>query len=285
MATVFVALQCCQCSTMQARQYQFNLWVKQQKKSSNKWTCVVCNQKQSARKVFARGFMAKDVRKFVQSFNMSRKQADENADQNPNFRPQITDSSGELTEYSNLKKRSTDWSEYIDPEEDTLRDSEENGEGENSMEPKCVTELPKEMFKKPKINNSAIVLDNEEDGTKLFKPSFSKRNTVSNDKFTSRDESRRHQPRVTQKRSSACSRHSEQFYGNLQLECENRPPNVEHQTTLATKSSKWSHYIMEDDAYNDSGHMQEECRSETADFTCHWSEIVRVEDDIHPDFK
>ncbi|XP_044511068.1 MRN complex-interacting protein-like isoform X2 [Mangifera indica] len=61
--TIYIALQCCQCSMMQ---------VKQKKKSSNKWTCVVCNQKQSVRKVFAQGFMAKDLRAFVQSFNISR---------------------------------------------------------------------------------------------------------------------------------------------------------------------------------------------------------------------
>lgn len=48
--------------------------VKQQKKSGNKWTCVVCNQKQSVRKVFAKGYMAKDLRQFVQSFNMSQSQ-------------------------------------------------------------------------------------------------------------------------------------------------------------------------------------------------------------------
>ncbi|KAK0601997.1 hypothetical protein LWI29_029465 [Acer saccharum] len=48
-------------------------YVKQKKKSSNKWTCVVCNQKQSVRKVFAQGYNAKDLRQYVQSFNMSLK--------------------------------------------------------------------------------------------------------------------------------------------------------------------------------------------------------------------
>ena len=51
--------------------------MKQQKKSSNKWNCVVCNQKQSVIKIYAQSYQAKDVRKVVQSFNMSRKFHDE----------------------------------------------------------------------------------------------------------------------------------------------------------------------------------------------------------------
>eukprot|EP01018_Ginkgo_biloba_P022608 Gb_35093 [translate_table: standard] len=62
MAT-FLALQCYQCNTMQ---------VKQQKKSSNKWSCAICNEKQSVQRIYARSGLAKDVRKFVQDFNMSR---------------------------------------------------------------------------------------------------------------------------------------------------------------------------------------------------------------------
>ncbi|KAI5395176.1 hypothetical protein KIW84_061685, partial [Lathyrus oleraceus] len=63
-STLFIALQCFQCSTMQ---------VKQKKKSSHKWNCTVCNEKQLVRKVFAHGYKVKDVRTFVQTFNMSRK--------------------------------------------------------------------------------------------------------------------------------------------------------------------------------------------------------------------
>ncbi|XP_021771514.1 MRN complex-interacting protein-like [Chenopodium quinoa] len=67
-STLFIAVKCCHCSTMQ---------VKQQKKSSNKWNCVVCNQKQSVTKIYAQSYQAKDVRSVVQSFNMSRKLEDE----------------------------------------------------------------------------------------------------------------------------------------------------------------------------------------------------------------
>lgn len=89
--------------------------VKQQKKNSNKWTCVVCNEKQSVRKVYAQGSMAKDVRKFVQSFNMSRKSIDEEE----NLTVMVAD--GEEVGGScsgNGKKRRSDWSEYLDPEEE-----------------------------------------------------------------------------------------------------------------------------------------------------------------------
>ncbi|RXH78327.1 hypothetical protein DVH24_001845 [Malus domestica] len=62
MPTVFIAVQCCQCSTMQVKQ----------RNKSNKWTCVVCNQKQFVRQVFAQGPVVGDLRLFVQSSNMSR---------------------------------------------------------------------------------------------------------------------------------------------------------------------------------------------------------------------
>ncbi|KAK4253058.1 hypothetical protein QN277_010883 [Acacia crassicarpa] len=80
--TIFIVVQCFQCSTMQ---------VKQKKKSSNKWNCAVCNQKQSMTKVFAQGFMAKDIRAFVQSFNMSRKSIDEQSLSSETLSPALDD--------------------------------------------------------------------------------------------------------------------------------------------------------------------------------------------------
>nr|XP_027095246.1 MRN complex-interacting protein isoform X2 [Coffea arabica] len=148
-STVFFALQCCQCSTMQ---------VKQRKKSSNKWTCVVCNQKQSVRKVFAQGYMAKDVREFVQSFNMSRQFAEQNVIP--------ADDDKETLEIEdkippNGKLKRTDWTEYIDPEEE---DSEIPNIGENpgdEFELKIVTEMPKPVFKKPKLKSCHVAKDCE----------------------------------------------------------------------------------------------------------------------------
>ncbi|OMP12335.1 hypothetical protein CCACVL1_00033, partial [Corchorus capsularis] len=84
--------------------------VKPRKKSSNKWTCVVCNQKQSVLKVFAQGPMAKDLRKFVQTFNMSRKFTDQNQPFDP-------ESDIEADDPENQRKRRSDWTEYLDPED------------------------------------------------------------------------------------------------------------------------------------------------------------------------
>lgn len=112
---LFLALQCFECSTMQ---------VKQKKKSSNNWICVVCNQKQSVRKVFAQGYKAKDLRLFVQSFNMSRKVADEE-------KQEVED--GE--EIRGKNKRS-DWSEYLDSDPPNERRSltvEEDGQEEGTF--------------------------------------------------------------------------------------------------------------------------------------------------------
>ncbi|KAJ7565093.1 hypothetical protein O6H91_02G047800 [Diphasiastrum complanatum] len=58
---IFLALHCYSCGMFQ---------VKQEKKSSNKWSCCICNEKQSVRKVFGRSAAAKDVRKLVQELNM-----------------------------------------------------------------------------------------------------------------------------------------------------------------------------------------------------------------------
>ncbi|MCD7455491.1 hypothetical protein HAX54_028333 [Datura stramonium] len=151
MPTVFIAVQCCECSTMQ---------VKQQKKSSNKWTCVVCNQKQSVRKVFAQGYKAKEIRLFVQNFNMSRQFMDQLGREEAE-----TLDIGEQNQSHGDSKR-TNWTEYLDPEETAIEKDEVSGD---VMEPKVVTELPKELFGKPKLKNYFAVAGH-------FKPVFSKRN-------------------------------------------------------------------------------------------------------------
>lgn len=89
--------------------------MKQKKKSSNKWVCVICNQKQSVKKVFAQGYKAKELRFFVQSFNMSRKVGDEEAQAFVDSFLEV-DVEGEVDEEvadTRGKKRS-DWSEYLD---------------------------------------------------------------------------------------------------------------------------------------------------------------------------
>lgn len=123
-SVLFLALQCCECSTMQ---------VKQKKKSSNNWVCVICNQKQSVRRVFAQGYKAKDLRLFVQSFNMSRKVADEEKQEVADTFPEVE--ADEEVEEIRGKKRS-DWSEYLDsdpPNERRRLIVEEDGEEEGNI--------------------------------------------------------------------------------------------------------------------------------------------------------
>ncbi|XP_057793246.1 uncharacterized protein LOC131009858 [Salvia miltiorrhiza] len=158
----FIAVQCFECSTMQ---------VKQQKKSSNKWSCVVCNQKQSVRKVFAQSFMAKDVRKFVQNFNMSRQLSDQQHSLSNDESHIIVDA----PENKDQKRKRNDWTEYIDNDGDQEEYSAKFEQGMNSaqeddgIEPMVVTEMPKATFSKPKVSNYSCR------GGKLLKPSFPNR--------------------------------------------------------------------------------------------------------------
>ncbi|XP_045810331.1 MRN complex-interacting protein-like [Trifolium pratense] len=132
-STVFIALQCFHCSTMQ---------VKQKKKSSNKWNCAVCNQKQSVRKVFAQGYKAKDIRTFVQSFNRSRKSLDDDQQWlqagTLNHEMEHVDGESEFpNELNNNKSYAFNLYCHCNIEDD--------------FEPLVVTEMPKDMFKKRKL--------------------------------------------------------------------------------------------------------------------------------------
>ncbi|KAJ8541467.1 hypothetical protein K7X08_002283 [Anisodus acutangulus] len=71
---------------------------------------------------------------------------------------------GEENQVHGSSKR-TDWTEYLGPEE-SIENDESSGD---VMEPKIVTELPKELFRKPKVKNYSAVAG-------PFKPVFSKRN-------------------------------------------------------------------------------------------------------------
>ncbi|KAK9943712.1 hypothetical protein M0R45_009313 [Rubus argutus] len=136
MSTIFFAVQCCQCSTMQVKQ-------RKQSSKNSKWTCVVCNQKQSARKVFAESPMARDLRPFVQSSNMSR-------------------------QFTHQQQHH---------EHALVSDSHECSDG---FEPQIVTELPPESFKKPKLNKYIDASDTDKGGVYELpnrRPVFSKRNS------------------------------------------------------------------------------------------------------------
>lgn len=95
--------------------------MKQEKKSGNKWRCVICNERQSVRKVFARSFLAKDIRGFVQAANAAR-QRSESAYVWPESGSQASAPVGDGSPLESIvagrTKRRNDWSEYLEPEED-----------------------------------------------------------------------------------------------------------------------------------------------------------------------
>uniref|UniRef100_A0A0A8Z2A8 MRN complex-interacting protein N-terminal domain-containing protein n=1 Tax=Arundo donax TaxID=35708 RepID=A0A0A8Z2A8_ARUDO len=130
-ATLFLAVQCVQCATMQ---------VKQQKKSSNKWVCVVCNQRQSVLRVHARGHRAADLRRFVQDANMTRGRRE--------YAPlaEAVAAEKERDEVPRVERR-MDWSEYLD-DPGEQRDDWGCVDGETDTGIEVTTELPQE---RPKI--------------------------------------------------------------------------------------------------------------------------------------
>ena len=87
--------------------------MKQEKKSSNKWVCVVCNQRQSVLRVHARGYRAADLRRFVQDANLARGRREFSplAEPDAGWDPAVVEEQGD--EFPTEKKR-TDWSEYLD---------------------------------------------------------------------------------------------------------------------------------------------------------------------------
>ncbi|XP_027150068.1 uncharacterized protein LOC113750269 [Coffea eugenioides] len=299
-STVFFALQCCQCSTMQ---------VKQRKKSSNKWTCVVCNQKQSVRKVFAQGYMAKDVRKFVQSFNMSRQFAEQNVIP--------ADDDKETLEIEdkippNGKLKRTDWTEYIDPEEEDSEIGENPGD---EFELKLVTEMPKPVFKKPKLKSYHVAKDCEYGDEKniLVDVGESLVRTKGSSQAGASSRYRGARVRGTQQertnyaaeiKGKSADRQEEVKLeepmhgmfewrgclvqgGNVKLSDE-VPGRNRSATIKGWRSSKWSCYITEEDdnLLPASGKANKNQANQGCDPNAFETEFVdqRVDEDIHPDF-
>ncbi|XP_052202809.1 uncharacterized protein LOC127808341 [Diospyros lotus] len=250
--SIFIAVQCCQCSTMQ---------VKQQKKSSNKWSCVVCNQKQSLRKVFAQGFMAKDVRKFVQNFNMSRQCLEQSVDQTLVSVPEDAANRPSPGDY---KRKRTDWSEYIDLEDNY--DDRIADDREDVLEHKIVTESPKALFKQPKLSAYSSGLGTE-DGDKGFKPVFSKRN--SNRPVVSLDR----KPRNCQPTVNGTLKWSDYKAQNEDLNCvdkerRNSPPSV-------NGTLKWRIHMTQED--RDSRMKPMLCQSSSAKVTSEWCGCITAD--------
>nr|AFZ78530.1 aminotransferase [Populus tomentosa] len=138
-----------------------------------------------------------------------------------------------------------------------------------------VTELPKEMFKKPRLKNDFGQNSGDHGDGNLYKPVFSKRNAskipMSRDK-----ESRKYQ-------STKPAGNSKWSDCMTQAEEEER---ISQPTTGKTKASKWKDYITQDeDGFNSGrgrnvGAHHQNCGD--------WENILdddqKVEDDVHPDF-
>ncbi|KAK3161761.1 hypothetical protein QOZ80_1BG0081080 [Eleusine coracana subsp. coracana] len=137
--TLFLALQCVQCSTMQ---------VKPQKKSSNKWVCVVCNQRQSVLRIYARGYRAVDIRRFVQEANLSRGRREVMPEPEEEWGLAASaEQQQQQDEFSREKKR-TDWSEYLDdPGERGGCGGVEECTPDGGTDIEVITELPQERAK------------------------------------------------------------------------------------------------------------------------------------------
>ncbi|GLT71762.1 hypothetical protein SLA2020_437580 [Shorea laevis] len=272
MSTIFIAVQCCQCSTMQVRQ---------KSKSVSKWSCVVCNQRQSLRKVFAQGFMAKDLRRFVQSFNMSRNLSDHSQTPPPHSKYEEEDIADDRFLFKDQNKRRSDWSEYLDSEDhDRVEEEEIEGSG---FEPKIVTELPDGMFKKPRLNNCLDV--GEGDSNQLYKPVFSKRNSSTKKVISQGKEPRNCQPLMAKGSSK----------GNDTMKQDEQEPRRKVQLPMATgkRVSKWNDYVTIEDDDKDlicarEIHFGDRMGRQTHDDILLDFETItddqKVEDDVHPDF-
>ncbi|KAF5735326.1 hypothetical protein HS088_TW15G00828 [Tripterygium wilfordii] len=144
MPSNFIAVQCCQCSTMQA---------------------LGEAAEEEQQQVELRGVQPETIGA-QGSFNISRKLADDAPQAEPE---QIPDT----TPHLELEKRRTDWSEYLDPLPPPDSPNEE-------QQIDIVTELPREVFKRPKL--TATDGGRGDDDGRLYKPFFCKRNNNSQGK-------------------------------------------------------------------------------------------------------
>ncbi|XP_022939429.1 MRN complex-interacting protein isoform X1 [Cucurbita moschata] len=276
MSTIFIAVQCFQCSTMQ---------VKQQRRSGNKWICAVCNEKQSVQKVFARAPMAKDVRKFVQSFNMSRKYADEQTKVDEILDEEIVDE--DQLDFNAKRKRRSDWSEYLDLEEDRSQTGRENERelGSDFADGKFVTELPEEKTRKH-CSTSCSSRPEGVEGKRFYRPVFPKRTHIAKNSAIQASKWRKGVREDDEKVSLKAKHHlsSKDEIRNWESPSSKDDESACILAKVGGPSSKWSEYITEDD--NCGGRKGENMGTEQDMDTLKMitnDEIV--EDDIHPDFK
>ncbi|KAK9270808.1 hypothetical protein L1049_026393 [Liquidambar formosana] len=144
-------------------------------------------------------------------------------------------------------------------------------------EPEIVTELPKEVFKKPKLKNYSTGSSTKDGGDGLFRPVFSKRDTTKHVVVPQDKEPRKCQPTMTKGPSQ----------WRDYITQDNKEPK-QCQPTLAMGASKWNDYITQ----GDDNELELGRGRDFEDQMGRWShgEVEtllneqRVEEDIHPDF-
>ncbi|KAJ8420514.1 hypothetical protein Cgig2_007769 [Carnegiea gigantea] len=262
--------------------------VKQQKRSSNRWSCVICNQKQSVKKVYAQGYQAKDIRQFVQSFNMSRKNADEQAALGYELSSVghfVEHPEGTHVEEEYRAKKHTDWREYIEYEEDAHPAYLKSLPNEGHMfEPEIVTEDPEGLLlKKAKLKGKFFGSSSSSgsglDRNQIYNPRFPKRD-ANNEACMSRVEVSK-----TEANNNDLPRNVTRGWQQEQQESLHQQQNKQ-MTMVKRGVSKWSEY-MEDENH----HFLGEKAAFADDFklNCGYdlqTDVTdeRVEEDIHPDF-
>ncbi|KAK1273229.1 hypothetical protein QJS04_geneDACA020602 [Acorus gramineus] len=234
--------------------------------------------------------LASDVRKFVQSFNMKRMLSSSDGDQ-MTVLPRSQGVTSESLDTGYQKKR-MDWIEYLDPQEGAEEEGTEQNYRGDVFEPKVVTELPKEMFKKPQLKRPTAVQATED--SKLIKSTFSKKKQT----LQETNELNKRQ-RSSTKAASKWSEYLEGDENDLFIEeaslnllestfskkkqtLQVTNESNKRQSSSTKAASKWSKYLEgdEDDLFIEGASLNL-LESSREKFQV---EDQNVEDEIHPDF-
>ncbi|PNX96779.1 hypothetical protein L195_g019993, partial [Trifolium pratense] len=240
------------------------------KKSSNKWNCAVCNQKQSVRKVFAQGYKAKDIRTFVQSFNRSRKSLDDDQQWlqagTLNHEMEHVDGESEFpNELNNNKSYAFNLYCHCNIEDD--------------FEPLVVTEMPKDMFKKRKLVDISTSRSARNFKSPLFRNAQGEYSFIAYMTGSAAGKPVKDQRRIALVSESNLERNDKVTTTN--------PRTGKCKQTINSSASKWNDYLTDDNL--EFGFKR---GFNSKDTSSSWNNDIleaitceqRVEDDIHPDF-
>lgn len=125
------------CFNSKCRRFQV-----QQRKKTNKWKCVVCNEKQSLKKVYGNSFKASDLRPLVQEYNMAEGKKKEEVERNFGEEMEEKEEEEQLVEPSFVEPAESKWTKYLKE-----REEEEEGEDIYNNE-KFLTSLPEKGRKR-----------------------------------------------------------------------------------------------------------------------------------------